>query len=1274
MASDLTPYLPRLLIEWQNEAPESSFLAIDGTLLFVDISGFTAMSERLARRGKEGAEEVTDILGSNFSRLLAAAYEDQGALIKFGGDALLLLFTGNEHAARACRASLEMRDRLRRFGRLRSSAGMVTLRMSAGVHSGLVHLFLAGASHRELIITGPAATKTVDMESAAAAGEILLSAEAVAQLPSGCTGGILRGGYPLKKAPPVMDARAYPATTAPSFAASEAFVPEAIRRHVGSAPGESEHRQVTIAFVHFQGSDRLLRRHGAAGVSTMLDELLRSVQTIAEAYDICLLGSDIDRDGGKLILTAGAPASAGDDEERMLRALREILHGPRGARLRIGVNQGHVFAGDIGPRYRRTYTVMGDAVNVAARLMQHAKPGEILATAGVLSRCRTHFQARQLAPFAVKGKANAVAALSVGEPSMSSQMVSAAHVPLVGREAELGDLLHAFRWAREGRTSLVEIIGEAGIGKTRLIEELKVHAEGAAWFQTVCAQYESSTAYYAFRALLRAALRIDERFDAKRAGEELRRVVGRQAPELLPWLPLLATTADASVDSTTETRQIDPAFRRTRLAEVVAQLFATLLPRLTVFVFEDAHWIDEASQEVLRHLVDSVRDRPWLFCVVKRDATTPPPVSDVALTLRLAPLSLEASIRLTAVVAGDALLPQHEMAALAGRSGGNPLFVQEIIATRRAGHELDVLPDSIESLITSRLDRLSPRERSMLRYASVIGPSFELDALSGTVAELIPGAGDLDAWERLSEFVEHDGPRSFRFKHALVHDVAYEGLPYRRRRDLHRRIGEDMERLYGKDADLHAELLSLHYYRAQAMEKAWHYSLVAADRAKAKFANVEAADFYRRAVSVARRVAGVDPTRLSRAFEALGDVCELAAIYPDAIAAYRGARSAAPDRAYPQAPLLLKEGVIRERLGQYSEALRWYGRGLRLAAAPQGGEASHRIQLCLAYAGVRFRQGRYADCIRWCEKVLEEEEIARDRASLAHAYYLLENAYSSLGSPEGKRFRTLALPIYEELGDLVGQATVLNNIGVSVYYEGKYEEALDLYRRSRIAREKAGDVVGAATETNNIAEIMSDQGRLDEAEREFRDALRVWRAARYSVGVALATSNIGRAAARGGRFDEAKALLEEALGGFRAIGAASFVAETEARLAEMYVLSGDHAAAIPLVDAILSRGSELQGMVELKSMLHRVRGYALAQRGEFDAAVLAFTESERQARSVGADYEMALTLRAHAELAAEVADEPVAAARESPVILARMGVKSVPRVPIPIIEAMLPRA
>ena len=378
----LLSYVPGLLRDWTPSGYDDRHMRVAGTLAFVDISGFTRLTERLARRGKVGAEEMSDLLSGTFAGLLAEAQEDGADLVKWGGDAMLLLFQGDGHPERAARSAHRMRARLRVVGRLPTTSGTVNLRMSVGVHSGEFDFFLVGDPdlHRELVLSGPSATLTAATEAAAPAGQIGLSAATAALLPPRVLGPALHDGRLLRSAPP---------RTVPPVVTVGAGGPGPPRcsphrcgrtccrgRRAGAPPGDGGVRAVLRA-------DQLLASAGPGPLADALDEWCATCSSACDDHDVTFLESDVNVGGGKIVLLAGAPVSADRDEERMLRVARVVLDRAGRLPLRIGVNRGHVFAGDFGPVFRRTYSVKGDAVNLAARLASAAVPGKALATADV---------------------------------------------------------------------------------------------------------------------------------------------------------------------------------------------------------------------------------------------------------------------------------------------------------------------------------------------------------------------------------------------------------------------------------------------------------------------------------------------------------------------------------------------------------------------------------------------------------------------------------------------------------------------------------------------------------------------------------------------------------------------------------------------------------------------------------------------------------------------------------------------------------------------------
>jgi class 3 adenylate cyclase/tetratricopeptide (TPR) repeat protein len=1229
---NLLPYLPRLVTEWLVDEPSATVRILDGSVVFVDISGFTALSERLARQGKVGAELVTERLDTVFASLLAVAYERGGGLLKFGGDALLLWFEGNEHAARACSAASAMRRALTELERV-SEAGRARLRMSVGVNSGLFNFFLVGASHRELLITGPAATTTVQLETAARAGEIVIGPATANAIPGRYWGDEVGPGVILKGTPPAPSSTPVARTDVATLDVGQG-VPLAIRDHVSAGGHEPDHRQATIAFLHFGGLDGYLLLHGPEPTAAALAHLVRVVQHAADAHRVTFLGSDIAGDGGKIILAAGAPRATGDHEERMLLTLRQVRDAAIEVPIRMGVTRGHVFAGDVGFAFRRTYTVMGDTVNLAARLMAAAHPGRILASPDVLEHARARFQTVPVAPFTVKGKAEPVHASEVGELMEAASDTGLHDVAFVGREWELAELRDALAKASEGHGRAVRVVGPPGMGKSRFVQEVTAGAQGFAVIDLRGRMYAASTAYFVVKELLRDAAGEP----AGDVGDLLRRLselVTDKAPEESPWLPLIGAVLDVPIPDTPETAALDPRFRAGRLAALIVSLLDLLLDAPAVIVAEDAHLIDDASTSVLRALAEAAAERRWLVVCVRRELVGgfDPGEGKPTLTIDLPPLEDDCMDELVELATEHMPLSPHEMTAVAEKSGGNPQFLMELIrAVRTTGAAS--LPGSIDGVITARIDALPADQRNLLRVASVLGDSFGRNLLEALLAAEQVRLEPHDRAELEAEFFESDDGE-VRFRQTLIRDAAYEGLPFRRRRDLHAGAGALVLNTAQASSTIEAnsELLALHFFHAQAYPEAWRFTRTAGMRAKEKFANVEAARFFADAVESAQQIPAVDPPTLAGVYESLGDATERLGDFPRAQEAYHSARDLLEDPV-ARAGLMLKEAWIPERLGNFKQALHTISRAQHaLGRAGRSKEvAGRRAQLSAAYAAILQATGRSGEAIKWCRKAIDDAQAAGDDDALAHAYSILSWALSATGRPDHIAYAERALTIYEGREDLPGQALVLNYLGGYAYFDGRWSEAVEFYERGRAARERTGDAVNAAYGVLNIGEILLDQGHVDEARQRFASALRVWRAAGHRWGVAAAQTYLGRAEARAGQFERAFANFDEAKDAFRDLGEASLL-EVEVRIAEAHLLAGDADAAFALSSGLVERAGHGEGVNVHLPTLHRIRGWALVERGDLEAGRASFELSLEDARRRNAPYDEALALRAIAELA-----------------------------------------
>src|SRR5262249_25557604 len=451
-----------------------------------------------------------------------------------------------------------------------------------------------GDSHRELLVTGPAATRTVEMEAASEAGEILLSPEAVALLDATCVGEEKGPGF-LLAAPPETHGRLAPLPDIEGIPL-ETAVPAPLRAQLLEVgPLEGEHRNAAIGFVRFAGIDEVIATEGARSAAEALDVLVRAVQAAADEHSVTFLESDVDRDGGRIVLVAGAPQTFGDDEERLLRTLRAAVDAGLPLPGHIGASRGRVFTGQVGAPFRRTYTVLGDTAALAARLMARAGEDEIYVAEEAFNRGGSRFESTRLEPFMVKGKSEPVQAFVLGELVAGPQVATSQKLPFVDRERERAVLGASVAPVRMGFGTLVELIGEPGIGKSRLADELRETCADMQQLTLRCEQYESSTPYHPFRPFLRSLLNAGLNGGAEHNRTVLAQRLSGIDEGLVPWAPLLAAPLDAEVASTPEVDELDASFRRARLHGVVGTLLGKLLDTPTLVLLEDVHWMDDAS-------------------------------------------------------------------------------------------------------------------------------------------------------------------------------------------------------------------------------------------------------------------------------------------------------------------------------------------------------------------------------------------------------------------------------------------------------------------------------------------------------------------------------------------------------------------------------------------------------------------------------------------------------------------------------------------------------
>lgn len=1062
MTPKLTPYVARLVLQWGEQCPEQTYRRLEGSLAFCDLSGFTAMSEKLASLGRLGAEELTEVLNLLFAALLDDAASYGGGLLKYGGDAVLLFFEGDDHAARAAAATHRMRATLRRIGRVTTSKGIVRVRMSVGIHTGEFDFFLVGESHRELIVTGIGATTTCDMETAADAGEIMLSPATAAALPPSCVGEPKGDGLLLQRAPrtPSRDPSSWGVVPDND---PLPFIPVGLHRHIGEVGTDAEHRHVAVGFIAFGGVDELLGHHGGDHTATVLHDFIASCQAAFDRYEVCFLYADIYGNGGKVFFTAGAPVSHEDNEERLLRAALDInaTHYP-GLHLHTGLNRGYVFAGDVGATFRRTYTIIGDAVNTAARVMASCdEDGQIRTMPAVLDLATSRFDTAPQTPFAAKGKALPLETFAVGKPLGPRR--PDAPLPLIGRTKELEILRQRLARVAQGRGGVAHVNGPAGIGKSRLVDDARAAAEatGFATVTTYAERYEQGTPYYAVRQLLEIIFG-----DAAKAADTLRKAFADLLPTEMQWAPLVA-----SVMGHREETAITPDAVPSVLGRLLVALLDSFLDGPSLWVLENGHLVDDGSAKVFEGVVEALASRPWLLVVVSRtdegDGLRGLPGDE----LELGPLTADASSEL-ARTAHPHLMPTVAR-MIADRAGGNPMFIRQLVAAASDGAELS---DNIEAAVAARIDRLAPRDRDVLRTAAVLGGRFELDAL----AELIDASVDQSA---LSDFVGF-GDGTGVFRQAVYRDVAYNGLTFKRRRDLHLLAA----RRLAASSDPPAARLSFHFHNAQSWSNSWRYSNQAANEARHTAAKVVGADLYARAVEAGRHIRDqVSAEELCLAVANHAHCLYLAGRADDADAIVAKGRKLSTHAPVARAQLNAIGTAIREKRGDAAGTLRWSRRGLEeldQAAvdlrSPDAADSA--VGLMVSLAKCNLDRGRVAEARALSARALAVAEGEPEFEGRVHTLDMfIALADGDLGAAIAAAELSVVADRQNDLfnGSL---AVGLQNLASLQLMAEEWREAESLNRESISLNQLLGNDIQTATSQANLAEVLIEQGQWDEAE------------------------------------------------------------------------------------------------------------------------------------------------------------------------------------------------
>jgi ABC-type oligopeptide transport system substrate-binding subunit/class 3 adenylate cyclase len=897
----LAAYIPRDRVE-SILRPDTP-LPEEGVALIADISGFTPLTEALTQglSPDQGAEELTRALSGVFTPLIAEIDAFRGSVIKFGGDALIVWYPrerGVRRAAvirRALTSAWRMQQAIQIHGQVPTPIGIVTLKMKIGLTYGPIKRFNLGLPQYgyEDVLGGATLDRMAEAEHHANSGDIMLDRATLAALPEAVTvsewrddfaavGRLLRPARP-KPWPPLAWPPAEESMLVERLAA---YVPPQIYETLVSGRAQvAELKPVVSLFIQFHGIDY----DSDPEVGAKLQTYFSTAQQAAARY-----GGRVNRlitgDKGSLIhVIFGAPRSVEEQETRAIRCALDLQVECGGlpfiAMQRIGVTSGRVFAGPIGSPNRRDYTTMGDSINLSARLMQNAADDQILLEKAVRDALGPEFELADLGTIMVKGKAQPIpvfAALGMrtGLGEVETRRFRRVR-PIFGRERELSQLQLSLEKLAAGQGGVITLIGEVGMGKTHFLDFLRFRTETqTAWAGGISLAYGSALSGYLFISVLRDLMNLPAGAGPDESSQHLRAFCAELFGQarLEATYPYLARFMGLPLDDELARRLegLSGESFRWQLFEVTRDLLTQLSRRHALaLALDDLQWADPTSLQLIETILPLTTRQPIILLLAmrpERDSRVwslrqyllEQPDSPELLDLTLDSLEPASAAALVAHTAPD--LPERMVAYLVEKSGGNPLFLVEMVRSLRSqgllSGDVDLdeitpeslnIPDSVHGLLLAQIDRLAVEARHTLQMASVIGETFFTQVLAVLTAgeeDLSRQMATLEADRYVLPGEATDLGPSYAFRHSLIQESAYSTLLYERRRAYHRQVAEALERFFPGRIAEQAGLLAYHYERASDFEQAIYYHLQTADQSRLLYANEEAEMLYQRVLKL----------------------------------------------------------------------------------------------------------------------------------------------------------------------------------------------------------------------------------------------------------------------------------------------------------------------------------------------------------------------------------------------------------------------------------------
>ncbi len=1189
----LSVYVPPAITRLARENPNQKFEGLSrrfyAATLFADISGFTPLAEALASGGVRGAEELTTILNEVFTTLITTVESFGGQVVKFGGDALSMIWPCepedlSEAVWRSVQAAFAMQSAMTQFSVVPTGQGNFELRMKIGLSAGeLLEVHAGGEFSRwEYVLAGAPMANMSSAENHAEAGQIVmdeaswrcvngkqnkldLSSEMSEDELSWYVFGeeVSSGFYNISHLwcslankpldPP--DWSSLEASAIPKVAAIlRGYIPGAVASILESGHKDmlAELKPMTVCFVGFSGIDYNNDPDAAPRLSNFMLDAQKQIYRYEGSVNKLAVG---DKGSVLLVLFGAPPFFHEDDEARAVACALALLKvsARHKLQLRIGLATGPLFAGPLGAPQRREYSVLGDTVNLAARLMQKAQSGQVYVDQSVQSKTARFFEYEGLGEVQVKGKTEPRHVfLALSEKEQQDELVMGylmSNQELTGRDKEINIVDELAEKVWNGYGQILLLSGEAGVGKSRLAAEIvrRWMAKGGASHGGDCVSYGRQTPYLPWRGVISSIAGLSPRLSVIERLARLERLMHRLpvqtnvSPAIhedywLERLPLLADMLGLETEDTELTASLSEGLRRDNIFSIVRTVvMQETQQRPTLILLEDIHWSDELSMELAVEVADVIQDQQIFLVLAHRPLGDPVPLTYKKLSAKsntthisVDELSPEAGIKLVERKLGVKKLPKKLADLVIDKGQGNPFFIEELVNSLLTMDVIAVidneckivgdldqleLPDTVQKVILARIDRLDETDKVTLKVAAAIGRTFQRDLLE-TVHPWVTTETSLD--EQLARLQAEDFTRQevkesdldFLFKHVITREVAYETMLHSQRRQLHGTIGAALENRSNSSEGEMVDLLAYHYARSDKREKALEYLQRAGQKALAGYANEAAISYYSEALTVADETHNV---------KVLYDLLVGREIAYDRL----GNRIAQKQDLLQMRQIALSDQNIQRlletgnrqlqlntNLGHYNEAVMIAEEMLTLARNNDEPVWESRVLTSLGITD--WRQGDYDKARHYLQEALTIDGTESDeqlRATKLNYLGLIHTQLAEYG--QARQDYQEALALYRNVGDRAGEAGCANNLGLLESSLGRYEEARQYYNQALSICQTIGDRLREGISLNTLGQVETILGNHDRGQEFLERSLAVRRAIGDRRGEAFGLHDLG---------------------------------------------------------------------------------------------------------------------------------------------------------------------